>query len=288
MLAYISRLALVVVRAAQMSATPSSALALVECNAWVIALAVNFSFRGALTTIADVKSLQALVSALHIPTVRMRDAPRLVSRSPNRRHNLTNIITADPLEPLANLSLSHDGSLIAPSPPATPSAHNRPAQSARGKPDDRNRRLSFPSLFRTREIGASTPPRPNTFTASYSSLPPDQPAGADVIAASAEEPMDWCPTPPQQASSAASNSFDSPLALRTGSVSSSNGNHVTFARQRFVPPDTRKPTGLEGMFDRLVTVRDGGAEARTAEAVAGQDVEMRQPQGGRTWLGWWR
>jgi hypothetical protein len=34
---------------------------------------------------------------------------------------------------------------------------------------------------------------------------------------------------------------------------------TTGAAPRFVPPDTRKPTGLEGMFERVVAVRDDEA-----------------------------
>lgn len=93
--------------------------------------------------------------------------------------------------------------------------------------------------------------------------------------ADADNSMDWAPLPPSAPSS--------PFGQQ---------QHVTFARQRFVPPDTRQPTGLEGMFERVVAVREGVEERRDGEVERMQGVEMAKTGsggvggGGAWWRGW--
>lgn len=100
------------------------------------------------------------------------------------------------------------------------------------------------------------------------------PQAMDVDASSgdgaADTSMDWAPTPPPP--------------TRT-----TRQQHITFARQRFVPPDTRKPTGLEGMFERVVAVRageDGAGEGEAKGPDPMQGVEMAKPGGAGWWKGW--
>lgn len=98
--------------------------------------------------------------------------------------------------------------------------------------------------------------------------------------ADADNSMDWAPLPP----SAPSSPFGQQQQQR-------QQQHVTFARQRFVPPDTRQPTGLEGMFERVVAVREGVEERRDGEVERMQGVEMAKPGsggggGGAWWRGW--
>lgn len=246
--------------------------------------------------------------------------PKLQPRPPLRlgpRHDVSTSAATkaceatrcDPLEPLANLSLSHDGSLLVPSPPRTPTT---PPLATRKGPavaqkDSGGARSSF-SLGSGFRSWRSLPSPLGGGNRSISNTNPEEasssPAVPDRVAADDYDPetsMDWCPTSPPVTTTTTATTTSRP-AYSTGTafdgspstarLSCAGTNHVTFARQRFVPPDTRQPTGLEGMFERVVAVRD------TAEATpsgTGRDVEMksvtpREGSGSRAWLlaGWWK
>ncbi|BGP15151.1 hypothetical protein JCM10213_000724 [Rhodosporidiobolus nylandii] len=97
-----------------------------------------------------------------------------------------------------------------------------------------------------------------------------------------ENSMDWAPLPPLSPPSRASGSGSASPAPFPA-TSTSTAGHVSFARQRFVPPDLRKPTGLEGMFERVGLSEDErvGEERR--------EVQRREGEGERGWWrGWWR
>lgn len=94
--------------------------------------------------------------------------------------------------------------------------------------------------------------------------------------------MDWTATPPP-ASIPFSLMFPRPCSpFGTPTPTANAGNHVTFARQRFVPPDLRKPTGLEGMFERVAVKEDEEQSAK-----AGSDIEMKDAGGRSGWMGSW-
>lgn len=247
---------------------------------------------------------QALLSATLIPTLRPRTPVRLQARGAKSSStslaadssSTTSFQSADPLEPLANLSLSHNGSLLVPSPPTTPTptgATTRRKQNAeirnqQPQQSARDRRGSFSFGLRSWTRSSPSP----LGVAAASTGPNDDVANPLVSDDDAEESvddaretsMDWCPTPPpppvSTSSTSTSSTFETDRANQNDSPSSSarfSTNHVTFARQRFVPPDTRKPTGLEGMFERVVAVRDDEAllSGGAAPVVAGRDVEMK-------------
>ncbi|BGP54946.1 hypothetical protein JCM8202v2_002533 [Rhodotorula sphaerocarpa] len=215
--------------------------------------------------------LDAVVAACFTPSVRPKHPIRLVARSRGSTTPLAAASHADPLEPLANLSLSHNGSLLVPSPPSTPTtAADRRAASGFSAHERKGSPLAF---------GVDTGSRPASPAGRTTPFAPQ--AGSSSTAADSQE-MDWCPTPPPQNAPSAISGTESPSRISTT-------NHITFARQRFVPPDTRQPTGLEGMFERVVAVRDGALAAQ--EADSGKEVEMRpirSPNSSKGWLAWWK
>lgn len=98
-----------------------------------------------------------------------------------------------------------------------------------------------------------------------------------------ENSMDWTPLPPLSSLPVAPSS-PSPFA-------SSSSPSISFAKQRFVPPDLRKPTGLEGMFSRVGLREDAerGGEGEGG-ARAGGDGDTKMEEAGRRggWLsGFW-
>ncbi|GAA5879811.1 hypothetical protein JCM3774_001389 [Rhodotorula dairenensis] len=287
MTAYLARLAVIIASWWHREAPASSA-------AWWVSFA-GLAF-----------SLLALVSACVIPKLQPRPPVRLGSR-----HGLSTSLTthastppADPLEPLANLSLSHNGSLLVPSPPRTPTttvtrkeqnsaARDRQAQQSGGS-------FSLGGMRSGRSSPSPLGGSPNC------ARPAEASAGPDLLGAEVDHDsdtgMDWCPTPPPAVTSTSTSTAAyasdlhldktrSPLASASARFAT---NHVTFARQRFVPPDTRPPTGLEGMFERVVAVRDGGVSETGVVPEVGRDVEMKgvtPTDSGRrrAWLaGWWK
>ena len=281
------------------------------------------AFRNILAQVTDFLLLpslrKALMSATLIPTLQPRTPVRLQARTKSSTSlaadssssTTTTFQSADPLEPLANLSLSRNGSLLVPSPPTTPTptgtGTTRRKQSAtiREQPPlstEKSRSGSFSLGLRSWTRSSPSP----LGVAAASTRPTDDAATPLVddeeenVDDAGESSMDWCPTPPPGSTSTSSafanraNSYDSPSSSARFST-----NHVTFARQRFVPPDTRTPTGLEGMFARVVAVRDDGASAvlsgGTVPVVAGRDVEMKSVAqsttggGSSTWglARWW-
>ncbi|KAG0665643.1 hypothetical protein C6P46_006427 [Rhodotorula mucilaginosa] len=286
MMAYFARLGMVISSWRQQEAEPLSSR-----HSWT-----------ALTVL--ICSLTALLSATLIPTLRPRTPVRLQARgakssstslAADSSSSTTSFQSADPLEPLANLSLSHNGSLLVPSPPTTPTPKGvttRRMQNAeirnQQSQSPRDRRGSF--SLGLRSWTRSSPSPLGVVAASSRSTNDDDPNPLVVdddesnVDDARETSMDWCPTPPpppvSTSSSSTSPAFETDRANPNDSPSSSarfSTNHVTFARQRFVPPDTRKPTGLEGMFERVVAVRDDEAllSGGAAPVVAGRDVEMK-------------
>lgn len=281
------------------------------------------SFRNILAQVTDFLLLpslrKALMSATLIPTLQPRTPVRLQARAKSSSTSLAadsssstttaSFQSADPLEPLANLSLSHNGSLLVPSPPTTPTptgtGTTRRKQSATIREQQqlstKSRRGSFSLGLRSwrsspSPLGvAAAATRPTDDAPSH--FVDDDDDDDENFDDAGETSMDWCPTPPP-ASVSTSSAFASRANSNNSPSSSFSTNHVTFARQRFVPPDTRTPTGLEGMFERVVAVRDDDAvllSGGTVPVVAGRDVEMKSVAqsttggGSSTWglARWW-
>ncbi|BGP47272.1 hypothetical protein JCM10450v2_003124 [Rhodotorula kratochvilovae] len=221
-------------------------------------------------------TLVALLSALYLPRLKPPPPIRLTSHassasSANNSRSGTPtralFLPADPLEPLAHLSLSRPGSLLAPSPPATPTTPHARGRSpfegaGRAGGGSARQRARLPSL----SLRPWARTQPATAADAPQAMDVDAPGPAAAAGDDADNSMDWAPLPPSSSSS--------PPRARV--------EHVTFARQRFVPPDLRKPTGLEGMFERVVAVRE-----QEAEGVRAMDgVELAKP--GEKEGGWWK
>ncbi|GAA5894474.1 hypothetical protein JCM8208_006251 [Rhodotorula glutinis] len=263
----------------------------IQMSAYLVRLVAAFAFQFRLLSAAQptrvavallIVTLASLTSALYLPRLKpptpIRLAPRPLSTSgtstpTTSRFPLT--APADPLEPLAHLSLSRPGSLLAPSPPATPTSPRGGSPSAAAS-----------SRAGTPRARAASGPRARLPSLSLRPWRVGGGGGGGAAAAAmdvdgddeADNSMDWAPLPP-----AASSVPASPF----GQQRQQQSQHVTFARQRFVPPDTRQPTGLEGMFERVVAVREGEeGERRDGELEGMQGVEMAKP--GSSGTGWWR
>ncbi|GEM08367.1 hypothetical protein Rt10032_c05g2384 [Rhodotorula toruloides] len=236
----------------------------------------------------------ALVSAFYIPTLRHYPSIRLSSRSSGTAtptSSLTNQPT-DPLEPLAHLSLSRKGSLLAPSSPTTPTGARSPVNgytaSTASSGSLRNRKSSglakgirprVPSfsLRPWRTISTPTVPQAMEVDVAVSAATGEDADGSN------ENSMDWTSTPPPSTVPFSSTSARSASPFGTPTPTANGSNYVNFARQRFVPPDLRKPTGLEGMFERVAVREEVGDQT----IQAGNDVEMKDAGGRRSWLGGW-
>ncbi|KPV77516.1 uncharacterized protein RHOBADRAFT_51360 [Rhodotorula graminis WP1] len=259
----------------------------VQMSAYLVRLVAAFAFQFRLLSTARASQLAvalviitiaALASALYLPRLKPPTPIRLAPRPSPASGTSTPATSrfplspaADPLEPLAHLSLSRPGSLLAPSPPATPTSPRA------GSPSAASSRAGTP---RARTSSAPRARLPSL------SLRPWRAAGGGAAAATAmdhdgdgagdaDSSMDWAPLPPVAPSAPAS-----PFGQQ-------QQQHVTFARQRFVPPDTRQPTGLEGMFERVVAVREAADERRDGEVERMQGVEMAKPASGSTWWRGW-
>ena len=306
MMAYSARLGMVISSWRQREAEPLSsrrtwtALTVLFCSFVVspyLTATRNHSPTQVLTFFLLPFLRKALLSATLIPTLQPRTPVRLQARaksstSPTVDSRVTTFQSVDPLEPLANLSLSHNGSLLVPSPPTTPTptgATTRRKQNATIRHQEqqqqqqpaRNRRGSFSLGLRSCTRNSPSP----LGVAAASTRPTDGDAASSLVDDenvddAGETSMDWCPTPPPPSAPASTSSAFANRATSNDSPSSSSArfsiSHVTFARQRFVPPDTRKPTGLEGMFERVVAVReDAAGVSGDVVPVAGGDVEMK-------------
>ncbi|GAA5823434.1 hypothetical protein JCM11251_000632 [Rhodosporidiobolus azoricus] len=198
----------------------------------------------------------------------------------------------DPLEPLAHLSLSRKGSLLArpkPSPGQTPPGT---PQGSRGK-----RKVSGGGLGGIRpripsfslgsipwgqdlaggQIEQAMELDPSAFStglaAEEEAMEQDSPTSAN---GEADNSMDWTPLPPLSPPS--SSAFRS-APSEPFSTSLTNGNHISFPRQRLIPPDLRKPTGLEGMFERV-----GLREEERKVVARGEDRQEKEKTGRKGWL----
>ncbi|GAA5963790.1 hypothetical protein JCM21900_000041, partial [Sporobolomyces salmonicolor] len=238
-------------------------------------------------------ALALLTPLLPIPYLKSPPPLRLASSSSSLAQNLAATPPPDPLEPLQHLSLRRGSSLLVPTPPASPSASStafgrgslpftvglrsrRDSSAAKAQAEGRKRR---PGLEQPQPSAAFEPPTDdNPFSPLLllrSTAPAEGQAGGrrmdvDGVHAAGEarddEPgggendnsMDWTPLPPP------------PSSHRTASASSSSGN-IQLARQRFVPPDFRPPTGLEGILERvgLRSADEGGAEKMEVDSPGG-------------------
>ncbi|KAJ8294591.1 Integral inner nuclear membrane protein ima1 [Rhodotorula toruloides] len=247
--------------------------------------------RPALLLLLALISIIALISAFYCPSLR-HPPPIRLSRSSGTATSTSSLSTrpADPLEPLAHLSLSRKGSLLAPSPPTTPTGTRSPVDgelvSIGSAASLRNRKSSGQTNgIRPRVPSFSLRPWRTGSMAVAQAMEVDA-AGSAATGDDADGPnensMDWTATPPPASipfpstSSRPASPFSTPIPTANG------GNHVNFARQRFVPPDLRKPTGLEGMFERVAVKEEDEQSAQ-----AGKDVEMKDAGGGSRWLSGW-
>ncbi|GAA5942059.1 hypothetical protein JCM1841_005914 [Sporobolomyces salmonicolor] len=244
--------------------------------------------------------LALLTPLLPIPYLKSPPPLRLASSSSSLAQNLAATPPPDPLEPLRHLSLRRRSSLLVPTPSASPSAsstafgrgslpftmglRSRDSSAAKAQAEGKKRR---PGLEQPQpQPPAFEPPRDdNPFSPLLllRSGPAEGQAGGgrmdvDVVHAADEaqddapgdgendNSMDWTPLPPSSSHG-------------TASASSSSGN-IQLARQRFVPPDFRPPTGLEGILERvgLRSADEGGAEKMEVDSPGG-------PQGGGQ--RWW-
>ncbi|BGP31260.1 hypothetical protein JCM10296v2_003024 [Rhodotorula toruloides] len=239
-------------------------------------------------------SLVALASAFYVPSLRQPPPIRLSSRSSGTATPISarSSRPADPLEPLAHLSLSRKGSLLVPSPLATPTGARSPINGGSASTGSaaslRNRKSSgqtdgicsrVPSFsLRPWRTGSAGVARAMQVDAAGLAATGEDADGAN------ENSMDWTATPPPASVPFPSTSSRPASPFGTPTPTADGGNYVNFARQRFVPPDLRKPTGLEGMFERVAV-----KEAQEAQSVqAGKDVEMKDAGGRSSWLGGWR
>ncbi|GAA6046859.1 hypothetical protein JCM3770_005679 [Rhodotorula araucariae] len=234
-------------------------------------------------------TLIALFSALYLPRLKPPPAIRLKSHPPLASSGGGTsgrpLFPADPLEPLAHLSLSRPGSLLVPSPPATPTApHGRgesPLGSAAAGAAAPPTRPRLPSLSLRPWVVWRSPPATAAGAAGRDApqqamdvdVAPSSSAGAAAVCDDDDNSMDWTPLP--------AAAQQSPPRKRA----QAQAQHVTFARQRFVPPDLREPTGLEGVFERVVAVRDGeGAQSQRMEGV--ELANANEARGPGWWKGW--
>ncbi|GAA5860473.1 hypothetical protein JCM8547_000313 [Rhodosporidiobolus lusitaniae] len=254
-------------------------------------------------------SLLAVLSPLFPLPCLSYPPPIRLAPSPSSASPLTIPLPSDPLEPLAHLSLSRAGSLL--TPPGTPglggSLSNSGSVSGAGMP--RKRGGGGRNGGGRAAGGGLGEIRPRIPSFSLGSIPwgrdlaPDLGGGGamDVDASSPpffpssdygeedsfmandededeakENSMDWTPLPPLSPPTSTTSYRASPLSTAAGG---NRGGSVSFARQRFVPPDLRKPTGLEGMFE-LVGLRE---EQQGGQADERMDVDGKREEK-RGWL----
>ncbi|BGO98599.1 Ima1_N domain-containing protein [Rhodotorula toruloides] len=247
--------------------------------------------RVALLSLAFI-SIIALISAFYVPSLRHPPPIRLSSRSSGTATPTSTLSSrpADPLEPLAHLSLSRKGSLLAPSPPTTPTGARSPINGGSASTGSAASLRNRKSSEQTNGIRPRVPSfslRPWRTTSAAAQAMEVDAAGSAATGEDAdganENTMDWTATPPPASipfpstSSRPASPFGAPTPTANG------GNYVNFARQRFVPPDLRKPTGLEGMFERVAVKEEADGQV----VQAGKDVEMKDAGGRSSWLGGW-
>ncbi|GAA5908653.1 hypothetical protein JCM6882_003706 [Rhodosporidiobolus microsporus] len=264
-----------------------------------------------------VVSILALLSPLlplprlvHPPPIRLRtsstpsSSTSLRSSSPVNGFFSAHPPPIDPLEPLAHLSLSRKGSLLA---RASSSPSGTPPGTPRGSGSG-GKKGAAGGGTRVAGLGGIRPRLPSFSLGSIPwgrDLVGGQAMEVDLSAAAAgassaggsdgeamqeddfspaaedaDNSMDWTPLPLLSPPYPPSRS--SPFAPFSSALPAAQGNHISFPRQRLIPPDLRKPTGLEGMFER-VGLREEGQ-------TAGAEVEMGEKREGRKgWLsGLWR
>ncbi|GAA5882045.1 hypothetical protein JCM1840_004237 [Sporobolomyces johnsonii] len=267
-----------------------------------------FSLRNLALLLLLASLLALLTPLLSIPSLKSPPPLRLASSSSSLSQDLATTRPPDPLEPLQHLSLRRRSSLLVPTPPASPSASSTAfgrgslpfiSSGLRSRKDSSSsaegRRKKRPGLEQQQQqqqrAPAFEPPRDdNPFSPlllrSTSTAPAEGQAAAagggrmDVDVDEDEDEqdgendhdnsMDWTPLPPP--------------SPRTTTAASSSGN-IQLARQRFVPPDFRPPTGLEGILER-VGLRSGD------EGSGGEKMEVddspgpggpQERAGGRWW-----
>ncbi|GAA6016144.1 hypothetical protein JCM10207_004458 [Rhodosporidiobolus poonsookiae] len=223
---------------------------------------------GTTSLLALLAPLVPLPYLLHPPPVRLAPSPSSSS--------LRSFTAPDPLEPLAHLSLSRGASFLARTPEGTPppgtpthASSGRKVKGSRlGGMRPRLPSFSLESIPWGKDLaGDVSLPRQRDEAMEVDAAAPAAVAAAAVEVEDADNSMDWTPLPPL-----------SPPVARSTPFSTSTA-HVPLARQRFVPPDLRKPTGLEGMFERV-----GLREEQPAQPQEG--AKQRQEKG---WLaGLWR
>ncbi|GAA6041970.1 hypothetical protein JCM8097_009124 [Rhodosporidiobolus ruineniae] len=273
-------------------------------------LVPSFFSRRLLPSLLLFFSLLALLAPLfplprlhHPPPIRL--APSSSTSSPLR----SPAAAADPLEPLAHLSLSRKGSLL-----AMRSAAGSPTGSSRGGTPLSTLRRSVGTGGaggggRASGLGGIRPRIPSFSLTSIpwgrdlaggpgegeamdfeASVAGEEGEGGEEVemdedsrvdsAAAGEASMDWAPLPPLSppTHSAASQPFSFPST----SAAVTAAPHVSFARQRFIPPDLRQPTGLEGMFAN-VGLRERAGETEQERRVE-EERREREEGGRRGWL----
>lgn len=165
----------------------------------------------------------------------------------------------DPLEPLQHLSLSKRTSLLSSSGTSTPT------------PSPSNLRSRVTSLRGSRKAGGepakfgespwnTSNQIPPSFPDNLHSPPPPSAMELEPDSGAQENSMDWTPispSPPRRS------------------------EPIQFARQRFVPPDYKVPTGLEGILERIGL--RGGEDGEEMEVDGNEDARVEGGEGG-----WWK
>ncbi|GAA5970625.1 hypothetical protein JCM11641_007373 [Rhodosporidiobolus odoratus] len=227
-----------------------------------------------LATVLFCASTIALASAFFLPRLSQPTPIRLTSspsssslRSPPSPACPPTAL--DSLEPLAHLSLSRPGSILARSspnstPPDTPGGTRRSSGSRRTNEVGRRGMMggirpripsfSLGSIPWGRDlVSPSASSLTGEMDVDTSEYPPeamaeDYPSAGYDGADENENSMDWQPLPPV---SPPTSRHPQSTPTRSFPSTAHSANNISFARQRFVPPDLRKPTGLEGMFEKV-------------------------------------